>query len=278
MRQIATTLYHDAPVNEPGNDDLGAISSWYVWAAIGLYPVTPATANLARREPAVSRGIGRASRRAAHRGDRARRRRGQPVCPVPDGHWSEPDSQEQLRRIMWSGGRPAGTGLGQRQLGHAVAPVGSAQDRGQPGVRARLDSGPDLGGRTRRGPAVLRNRRRPRRRLHASRRLGHPRGRSPGGPHARDPVRLGLDSEVSWTASTTSGLSVSTSKGVLSAGSQSPGGPGSCSSPPPVTRTVELTPRTGAEGAQQVRFEMKDASTGQLLPPVVLDVRVRPSG
>ena len=51
VRKIATTLYHDAPVNEPGNDDLGAISSWYVWAAIGLYPVTPGTANLAVASP-----------------------------------------------------------------------------------------------------------------------------------------------------------------------------------------------------------------------------------
>lgn len=51
VRKIATTLYHDAPVNEPGNDDLGAISSWYVWAAIGLYPVTPGTANLALASP-----------------------------------------------------------------------------------------------------------------------------------------------------------------------------------------------------------------------------------
>jgi predicted alpha-1,2-mannosidase len=51
VRQIVTTLYADAPVNEPGNDDLGAISSWYVWAAIGLYPVTPGTANLALSSP-----------------------------------------------------------------------------------------------------------------------------------------------------------------------------------------------------------------------------------
>ena len=51
VRRIATTLYADAPVNEPGNDDLGALSSWYVWAAMGLYPVTPGTANLALASP-----------------------------------------------------------------------------------------------------------------------------------------------------------------------------------------------------------------------------------
>ncbi len=51
VREIADDLYSDAPVNEPGNDDLGAIASWYVWAAIGLYPVTPGTADLAIASP-----------------------------------------------------------------------------------------------------------------------------------------------------------------------------------------------------------------------------------
>ena len=51
VRRIATTLYSDHPGDEPGNDDLGAISSWYVWAAIGLFPVTPGTANLVIAAP-----------------------------------------------------------------------------------------------------------------------------------------------------------------------------------------------------------------------------------
>ncbi len=51
VRAIVNTQYADAPVDEPGNDDLGAISSWYVWAAIGLYPVTPGSADLALASP-----------------------------------------------------------------------------------------------------------------------------------------------------------------------------------------------------------------------------------
>ena len=51
VRKIADDLYSDTPVNEPGNDDLGAISSWYVWAAIGMYPVTPGSADLALASP-----------------------------------------------------------------------------------------------------------------------------------------------------------------------------------------------------------------------------------
>ena len=46
-----TREYADAPVDEPGNDDLGALSSWYVWAALGLFPVTPGAANLALASP-----------------------------------------------------------------------------------------------------------------------------------------------------------------------------------------------------------------------------------
>ncbi len=51
VRAIATSLYADGPVDEPGNDDLGALSSWYVWAAMGLYPVTPGSADLALASP-----------------------------------------------------------------------------------------------------------------------------------------------------------------------------------------------------------------------------------
>ena len=51
VRAIVNTEYSDAPVDEPGNDDLGAISSWYVWAALGLFPVTPGSANLALASP-----------------------------------------------------------------------------------------------------------------------------------------------------------------------------------------------------------------------------------
>jgi predicted alpha-1,2-mannosidase len=41
VRSIMSQLYSDTPGGEPGNDDLGALSSWYVWAAMGVYPQTP---------------------------------------------------------------------------------------------------------------------------------------------------------------------------------------------------------------------------------------------
>ncbi len=53
MRAIVDDEYADAPVDEPGNDDLGAISSWYVWGALGLFPVTPGSADIGPRQPAL---------------------------------------------------------------------------------------------------------------------------------------------------------------------------------------------------------------------------------
>jgi len=41
VRQIMTQLYSTAPGGLPGNDDLGAMSSWYVLAALGLHPELP---------------------------------------------------------------------------------------------------------------------------------------------------------------------------------------------------------------------------------------------
>jgi predicted alpha-1,2-mannosidase len=51
VRRIATTLYAPTPNGEPGNDDLGAMSSWYVWAALGMYPEIPGSADLFLASP-----------------------------------------------------------------------------------------------------------------------------------------------------------------------------------------------------------------------------------
>jgi putative alpha-1,2-mannosidase len=33
--------FHDGPLGICGGEDLGAMSAWYVWSALGLYPVCP---------------------------------------------------------------------------------------------------------------------------------------------------------------------------------------------------------------------------------------------
>jgi predicted alpha-1,2-mannosidase len=55
VRRIMTELYQPIPGGEPGNDDLGAMSSWYVWAAMGLYPQTPGTPLLTVGAPLFDR-------------------------------------------------------------------------------------------------------------------------------------------------------------------------------------------------------------------------------
>ncbi|GAB2459999.1 GH92 family glycosyl hydrolase [Nocardioides hungaricus] len=44
-------LWSAGPDGLPGNDDLGSLSSWYVWTSLGLYPLTPGTPNLAVGTP-----------------------------------------------------------------------------------------------------------------------------------------------------------------------------------------------------------------------------------
>lgn len=51
LRTALTTLYADAPDGIPGNDDLGTMSAWYVWNAIGLYPENPSVRGLAIGTP-----------------------------------------------------------------------------------------------------------------------------------------------------------------------------------------------------------------------------------
>jgi len=41
VRQIMDSLYKTGPEGLPGNEDCGQMSAWYVWTALGLYPVTP---------------------------------------------------------------------------------------------------------------------------------------------------------------------------------------------------------------------------------------------
>ena len=42
VRSALDRLYADAPDGIPGNDDLGTMSAWFVWCALGLYPQNPA--------------------------------------------------------------------------------------------------------------------------------------------------------------------------------------------------------------------------------------------
>ena len=49
--RIRHELFSPGPDGAPGNDDLGAMSSWYVWATLGLVPATPGTSVLTLNTP-----------------------------------------------------------------------------------------------------------------------------------------------------------------------------------------------------------------------------------
>jgi predicted alpha-1,2-mannosidase len=51
VHTLLDAVYADTPAGEPGNDDLGAMSSWFVWGALGMYPETPGAGVLALGAP-----------------------------------------------------------------------------------------------------------------------------------------------------------------------------------------------------------------------------------
>ncbi|GIF73064.1 GH92 family glycosyl hydrolase [Asanoa siamensis] len=55
VHRIRTELFRDAPDGLPGNDDLGSLSAWYVFAALGIYPAVPGTADLTVAAPIFTR-------------------------------------------------------------------------------------------------------------------------------------------------------------------------------------------------------------------------------
>lgn len=55
VRKVLNTIWTNAPDGMPGNDDLGEMSSWYVWSAMGMYPEIPGRAELVLGSPLFSR-------------------------------------------------------------------------------------------------------------------------------------------------------------------------------------------------------------------------------
>jgi predicted alpha-1,2-mannosidase len=57
VRRVQDQIWSDSPSGLAGNDDLGEMSSWYVWSALGMYPQTPGTADLALGSPLFPRAV-----------------------------------------------------------------------------------------------------------------------------------------------------------------------------------------------------------------------------
>jgi predicted alpha-1,2-mannosidase len=268
VRRIMTSLYRDSAVDEPGNDDLGAISSWYVWAALGFYPVTPGTANLAMATPLFP----------SERID------------LPDGRSlvvkaPHAGPHEQFITAV----RVSGTTVGQPVATCAATTVATKRPAGgawdDPWIpAAMLRSGAVLtyslghGADARWGAAS------------AERPPSYGTGRLPAIGYSEpsgtvtvpvgSPTTLVLGvqdvaaggAEVKWTVTTTGSVRVSATGGTFSPGHVASGGAsgaGRCAVPAPITDALVVT--ASAPGSGTIDFTLKTA-TGVSLPPVVVTV------
>jgi predicted alpha-1,2-mannosidase len=57
VRAAMKQIWTNAPDGISGNDDLGEMSSWYVWAALGMYPLYPGRAELVLGSPLFEEAV-----------------------------------------------------------------------------------------------------------------------------------------------------------------------------------------------------------------------------
>ena len=57
IRRIQSKLFTNLPSGLPGNDDAGALSSWYVFSALGIYPEIPGVAGFVTGSPLFSKAV-----------------------------------------------------------------------------------------------------------------------------------------------------------------------------------------------------------------------------
>ncbi len=57
VRKVQDQIWTNSPSGLAGNDDLGEMSSWYVWSALGMYPETPGTSDLALGSPMFTQAV-----------------------------------------------------------------------------------------------------------------------------------------------------------------------------------------------------------------------------
>lgn len=55
VRTYLDLVYGTGPAGLPGNDDLGTMSAWYVWGALGMYPQTPSRGEMLLSSPTFAK-------------------------------------------------------------------------------------------------------------------------------------------------------------------------------------------------------------------------------
>jgi putative alpha-1,2-mannosidase len=57
VRRAMNELYSNGPIAYPGNDDLGEMSSWYIFSALGMYPELPGSDILVVGSPLFPKAV-----------------------------------------------------------------------------------------------------------------------------------------------------------------------------------------------------------------------------
>jgi hypothetical protein len=57
VRQVMDTFYNDTPAGQCGNVDCGQMAAWYVFSALGFYPVNPASGVYMIGSPVVTKAV-----------------------------------------------------------------------------------------------------------------------------------------------------------------------------------------------------------------------------
>jgi predicted alpha-1,2-mannosidase len=66
VRQVMATLYGDTPDGECGNVDCGQMAAWYVFSALGFYPVNPDSGIFVIGSPVVTKAVIHLDRKQYH--------------------------------------------------------------------------------------------------------------------------------------------------------------------------------------------------------------------
>jgi putative alpha-1,2-mannosidase len=57
VEMLRMTQYANAPTGVPGNDDMGVLSAWYVFASLGIYPMIPGIGGFTVNTPAFPKAV-----------------------------------------------------------------------------------------------------------------------------------------------------------------------------------------------------------------------------
>jgi predicted alpha-1,2-mannosidase len=66
VRQVMSEMYHDTPAGQCGNVDYGQMAAWYVFSALGFYPLNPDSGVYAIGSPVATRAVIHLDRKQYH--------------------------------------------------------------------------------------------------------------------------------------------------------------------------------------------------------------------